>query len=198
MRVNRSSPCARARKKPAPIWPRSPTSPPRSSSAAPSCSTPLPPPSASAPRPATILALAETALKGREKALREVQERLAEAREARARSEARLESARERRGETAKAIRDQLDCAPEACLDLAGLKQGAAIPPVEEVEARLAQAQGRPRTAWRRQSHGRGRRGHPCRPARRDGAREGRRRRGDPQAKARHLQSEPRRPQAPA
>ena len=88
------------------------------------------------------LALAETALKGREKALREVQERLAEAREARARSEARLESARERRSETAKAIRDQLDCAPEACLSQANLKDGAAIPPVEEVEARLLKLKG--------------------------------------------------------
>jgi chromosome segregation protein len=83
------------------------------------------------------LALAETALKGREKALREVQERLAEARETRARNEARLESARERRSEAAKAIRDQLDCAPEACLELARLKPGATIPPVVEVEARL-------------------------------------------------------------
>ena len=88
------------------------------------------------------LALAETALKGREKFLREVQERLAEAREARARNEARLESARERRGETARAIRDQLDCAPEACLALAGLKQGAAIPPLAEVEARLLKLKG--------------------------------------------------------
>ncbi len=88
------------------------------------------------------LALAETALKGREKVLREVQERLAEAREARARSEARLESARERRGETARAIRDQLDCAPEACLELAGVKQGAAIPPLAEVEARLLKLKG--------------------------------------------------------
>jgi chromosome segregation protein len=83
------------------------------------------------------LALAETALKGQEKALREVQEHLAEAREARARGEARLEGARERRSEAAKAIRDQLDCAPEACLELAGLKPGAAIPPLAEVEARL-------------------------------------------------------------
>jgi chromosome segregation protein len=83
------------------------------------------------------LALAETALKDREKVLREVQERLAEAREARARSEARLEAARERRSEAARAIRDQLDCAPEACLALAGLKEGAAIPPLAEVEARL-------------------------------------------------------------
>jgi len=88
------------------------------------------------------LALAETALKGREKALREVQERLAEARETRARNEARLESARERRGDAARAIRDQLDCAPEACLELAGLKQGAAIPPLEEVEARLIKLKG--------------------------------------------------------
>jgi chromosome segregation protein len=88
------------------------------------------------------LALAETALKGREKFLRDVQERLAEAREARARNEARLESARERRGETARAIRDQLDSAPEACLELAGLKQGAAIPPLAEVEARLLKLKG--------------------------------------------------------
>jgi len=88
------------------------------------------------------LALAETALKGREKALREAQERLAEAREARARNEARLESARERRGEAARAIRDQLDCAPEVCLDLGGLKPGAAIPPLAEVEARLLKLKG--------------------------------------------------------
>ena len=105
------------------------------------------------------LALAETALKGREKALREVQERLAEAREARARSEARLEAARERRGESARAIRDQLDCTPEDCLALAGLKPGAPIPPLADVEARLAETQRRPRAAGRRQSEGRGGRG---------------------------------------
>ena len=83
------------------------------------------------------LALAETALREREKALREVQEHLAEAREARARNEARLEAARERRSDAARAIREQLDCAPEACLAFAGLKDGAALPPLAEVEARL-------------------------------------------------------------
>jgi chromosome segregation protein len=83
------------------------------------------------------LALAGTALKEREKALREVQEHLAAAREARARNEARLEAARERRSDAARAIREQLDCAPEACLALAGLKDGAALPPLAEVEARL-------------------------------------------------------------
>ena len=88
------------------------------------------------------LALAETDLKGREKALREVQERLAEARETRARNEARLEAARERRSETARAIREQLDCTPEACLALAGLKEGAPIPALAEVEGRLNKLKG--------------------------------------------------------
>ena len=83
------------------------------------------------------LAVAETALKAQEKLLREVQERLSTAREERARTEARLESARERRGDCARAIRDQLDCAPEGCLALAGVKPDAALPPLMEVEARL-------------------------------------------------------------
>jgi chromosome segregation protein len=93
-------------------------------------------------RAADDLALAEAALKTQERALREVQERLAEARETRARNEARLEAARERRSELARAIRDQLDCTPEACLALAGLKPGAAVPPVTEVEARLIKLKG--------------------------------------------------------
>ncbi len=84
------------------------------------------------------LAVAETDLKRLEKALREVQERLAGARENRARTEARLESARERRGECAHTIREQLDCVPEACLSLAALKPNAPIPPLAEVETRLA------------------------------------------------------------
>ena len=83
------------------------------------------------------LAIAETELKQREKALRDVQERLAGAREARARSEARLESARERRSDAARAIRDQLDCAPEACLELANLRPGADLPDLADVENRL-------------------------------------------------------------
>ncbi|MGV1013632.1 MAG: chromosome segregation SMC family protein [Methyloceanibacter sp.] len=88
------------------------------------------------------LALAETALKAREKALREVQEQLAGARETRARSEARLEAARERRSDSAKAIRDQLDCVSEACLSLANVKDGAPLPSLEEVEVRLLKLRG--------------------------------------------------------
>jgi chromosome segregation protein len=88
------------------------------------------------------LAIAETELKRREKALREVQEKLAGAREARARSQALLESARERRSEVAHAIREQLDCAPEACLALAGMKTGAPLPALAEVEGRLLKLRG--------------------------------------------------------
>jgi chromosome segregation protein len=88
------------------------------------------------------LALAETELKRREKTLREVQEKLAGAREARARAEALLESSRERRSEAAHAIREQLDCAPEACLALACLKPGNPLPVIAEVEARLAKLRG--------------------------------------------------------
>jgi chromosome segregation protein len=88
------------------------------------------------------LAVAETALRQREKVLRDVQERLSAARETRARCEALLEGARERRSDCARTIREQLDCAPEACLSLAGLKPGAEIPPLVEVEARLLKLKG--------------------------------------------------------
>jgi chromosome segregation protein len=88
------------------------------------------------------LAVAESALKECEKGLREVQERLAAARESRARSEARLEGARERRTEVARAIREQLDCMPEACLALAGLKEDAELPPLSEVEGKLLKLKG--------------------------------------------------------
>jgi len=91
---------------------------------------------------ANDLAVAETALKQREKVLRDVQERLSAAREARARCEALLEGARERRSDCARTIREQLDCTPEACLSLAGLKPGADIPPLAEVEARLLKLKG--------------------------------------------------------
>jgi chromosome segregation protein len=88
------------------------------------------------------LAIAETELRRREKALREVQERLSGARESRARSEALLEAARERRSETAHAIREQLDCAPEACLALACVKPDNPLPVLSEVEGRLAKLKG--------------------------------------------------------
>src|SRR5262249_15305302 len=88
------------------------------------------------------LAVAETALRQREKALRDMQERLSAAREARARCEALLEGARERRSDCPRTIREQLDCTPEACLSLTGLKPGADVPPLAEVEARLLKFKG--------------------------------------------------------
>ena len=62
---------------------------------------------------------------------------MAEARESKARGEARLEAARERRSELARQIREHLDCAPEDCLAIAALKDGAALPELAEVEGRL-------------------------------------------------------------
>ncbi|ODS00745.1 hypothetical protein AUC68_14330 [Methyloceanibacter methanicus] len=83
------------------------------------------------------LAEAETALREQDKALRGVQERLSSAREGKARSEARLEGARERRSGLARLIRDQIDCAPEECLPRANQAEGAALPSLDEVEPRL-------------------------------------------------------------
>ena len=84
------------------------------------------------------LAEAETALLEQDKALRAVQERLSSAREGKARSEARLEGARERRSGLSRLIREQVDCAPEECLPRANLAEGAELPSFEEVEPRLA------------------------------------------------------------
>jgi chromosome segregation protein len=87
---------------------------------------------------ADALATGETELKQRDKHLREAQERLSAAREARARAEAKLEASRERRSEVAHQIREQLDCAPEGCLALAEVKEGASLPPLADVEAKVA------------------------------------------------------------
>ena len=83
------------------------------------------------------LALAETSLREQDKVLRAVQERLSGSRETKARGEARLEGARERRSGLARLIREQIDCAPEECLQRANQKDGTELPPLEEVETRL-------------------------------------------------------------
>jgi chromosome segregation protein len=59
-------------------------------------------------------------------------------REARARTEARLENARQRRAEEARKIRDQLGCAPEDCLRVAEIEAQSDLPGVEQAEAELA------------------------------------------------------------
>jgi chromosome segregation protein len=62
---------------------------------------------------------------------------VAAARETRARVEARLEAARNRRTEQARIIRETFDCAPEGCLAVAGHPQGAALPTLADLERTL-------------------------------------------------------------
>lgn len=86
---------------------------------------------------ADALAAADNLLRAADTALREIQGELGTAREERARIEARLEGARERRAEQARVIRDQLECAPEECLEIAALKEGAPLPSAEDADAKV-------------------------------------------------------------
>jgi chromosome segregation protein len=70
--------------------------------------------------------------------MRGAQSALSEAREARARIEAQLEAARERRADQARLISEQLECAPEECLSIAELEPDTAIPELPEIDARIA------------------------------------------------------------
>jgi chromosome segregation protein len=80
---------------------------------------------------ADALAAADTAHRQAAQDLRAAQAAVADERERRARSEAHLENARQRRAEEGRKIRDQLGCAPEDCLALAGLPPEAALPTLE-------------------------------------------------------------------
>jgi len=84
------------------------------------------------------LAAADTAHREAAQALRAAQAAVADEREGRARVEARLENARARRAEEARRIREQLGCAPDGCLVLAGLAEGAELPTLESADAQLA------------------------------------------------------------
>ncbi|MFA5948957.1 MAG: chromosome segregation protein SMC [Hyphomicrobium sp.] len=85
------------------------------------------------------LAAADQALRAALTALREAQGLVANARETRARSEARLESARTRRQDEARRIRETLDAAPEDCLRLAGFTAPAplSLPSLAEADRNL-------------------------------------------------------------
>jgi chromosome segregation protein len=84
------------------------------------------------------LAAADNALKAGVQALRAAQGAVTEAREARARTEARLEGARTRRQDVARQIREALGIAPEGCLAAAEAAPGSPLPPLSEVERKLA------------------------------------------------------------
>ena len=88
------------------------------------------------------LAAAETALKAGVQALRTAQAGVTEARESRARTEARLEGARTRRQDVARHIREALGVAPEGCLAVAGLESNTEMPPLADVERKLAALKG--------------------------------------------------------
>jgi chromosome segregation protein len=83
------------------------------------------------------LAAADTAHRQAAQELRAAQAAVADEREARARIEARLESARERRAEEGQRIREQLGCAPDGCLEAAGLQPGAELPTLEQADGQL-------------------------------------------------------------
>ncbi len=84
------------------------------------------------------LATADAALRAAVQALRAAQDEVSSARESKARTEARLEGARNRRQEEARRIRETLDVAPEQCLSLAGIGPGEALPALVEADRRCS------------------------------------------------------------
>ena len=86
---------------------------------------------------ADALATAENDMRAATQSLRTAQRDVSEARESNARIETRLESARQRRQDDARRIRETFEVAPENCLSLAGLAPGAALPPLSDVDRQL-------------------------------------------------------------
>ena len=86
---------------------------------------------------ADALATAENEMRAATQSLRTAQRDVSEARESNARIETRLESARQRRQDDARRIRETFEVAPENCLSLAGLAPGAALPPLADVDRQL-------------------------------------------------------------
>ncbi len=83
------------------------------------------------------LAEATNALREADRALREAQTGLSTARETRARVEARLEAARERRAEYAHLIRENFECQPEDVLKSSGVEDASNLQPTHEVEQQI-------------------------------------------------------------
>ncbi|HEV2559010.1 MAG TPA: chromosome segregation protein SMC [Microvirga sp.] len=91
---------------------------------------------------ADALAAGETALAETDRAARGALEALAAAREARAGSQARSEAATQRLSEVTRAIAETLDTTPAGLIELAGLKDAAALPNGSEIDARLQSLKG--------------------------------------------------------
>jgi chromosome segregation protein len=80
---------------------------------------------------------AESRLAGADRAARDALAAMSAAREEKARSEARVEAARARRGEIAHMIATELGCTEAELFGLARVAPGDGLPPAEEVEKRL-------------------------------------------------------------
>jgi chromosome segregation protein len=83
------------------------------------------------------LADGEAVLAAADKAARAALDRLAEAREHRGRAEERAVAATQRLSEVNERISEALECEPEATAELAGLKPGAPLPDLGDVERKL-------------------------------------------------------------
>ena len=86
---------------------------------------------------ADALAAAEGGIRAATQALRTAQGEVSQARETNARIETRLESARQRRQDEARRIRETFEVAPENCLSLAALAPNTAIPLLADVDKQL-------------------------------------------------------------
>ncbi|MBX2804825.1 MAG: chromosome segregation protein SMC, partial [Hyphomicrobiales bacterium] len=91
---------------------------------------------------ATRLAEAENTVRDQERTLRDAQKALSEAREERARIEARLDAAREKRGEQAQHIRDSFECAASELLATLELAPEAELPATEDVDQQIIKLKG--------------------------------------------------------
>mgnify|MGYP001164666635 CR=1 FL=1 len=86
---------------------------------------------------ADSLASADTRLKECQAMLRAAQNMVGSGRESKARAEARLEAARERRSGEMRKIRENLDIVPDQCLALAGVAADAVLPTFDDMERNL-------------------------------------------------------------
>jgi chromosome segregation protein len=86
---------------------------------------------------ADALAEAEKHLAEAVKHAKDVQQQLGETREERARIDGLVTGARERRAEAEDRIREVLECEPEAALAQANLEEGAELPGLEQIDAKL-------------------------------------------------------------
>lgn len=68
---------------------------------------------------------------------KEVQHQLGETREERARIDGLVDGARQRRAESEERIREVLECEPEAAIKQANLEEGAELPDLEQIDAKL-------------------------------------------------------------